>query len=127
VILNFLDGGSRDGIIATIVEIPSAGKTLEDVIQTFIMGLDSHPSSLSEWRKASNRVVLEIHALGRVTVRIKKVGRSWDPAPCTQDGYQPSTAKTFRLRNRGLVQTGLGATQNLTYAGVRYLVDVKLE
>lgn len=93
-ILNFLDGGSRDGIIATIVEIPSAGKTLEDVIQTFIMGLDSHPSSLSEWRKASNRVVLEIHALGRVTVRIKKLGQimgssalhtGWLPAQYGQD------------------------------------------
>jgi hypothetical protein len=70
---------------------------------------------------------LEIHALGRVTVRIRKVGRSWDPAPWTHDGYQPNTdGKTFRLRNRGLIQTGLGTTQDLTCADIRYLVDVRL-
>jgi hypothetical protein len=104
---------------------------LKEVIEDFITNFDyrgNEPEiNLRKWSRASDRAVLEIPSLGAVTVKIKKLGQAWDPAPCKQGDWQYSIVKLFCLRNGKLAEESVTEAKGWPVAAVRYLVEVKLE
>lgn len=130
VVINIVMNG-RDDIITSTVKLTSAGERLKEIVKSF-----ANQSSFSDlkkgslrkqWSVDSDRVVRELSPVGVVTVKIKKVGNTWDPASWRNGGSQYNMIKPFCLGGGVLEEKLESDPEARQAADVSYLVDVKLE
>ena len=134
VIIKIMDDTLQDDIIATTVEVPRGGESLKECVESSTANFDRgdlNPNvNIRQWpreTRPSDRVVREIPSLGVVTVRIKKLGRAWDPAFCRPSCFQYSKLLLVWLIDGRLVENGGEYAEGWPAGDVRYLVDIKLE
>ncbi|KAE9368292.1 HET-domain-containing protein [Stipitochalara longipes BDJ] len=117
VMIKFVDGKTGDDVIETVEVIDENDSgDLNEILDSF-----------NSWYEHTDRIFRDVPSLGVISVKLKKLGRAWDPTPWAQGGFAYSKIKLFCFHKGSLVEETVTKPTYERLVKRRYLIDVNLK